>query len=151
MNLPMTDEFLNRLVGSWSLTGKMSSTELKQKVEARWVIQGHFLEVHCIGEKQFSRDQNLYEAIYMIGHDSQSGEYSMHLFDTFGAGYARTIGFGSRHENSVEFLFDYPNVLFSNTFTWHSTIDEWEMLLRQKDETGEWKVFAIKSLSREGT
>ena len=145
----MNDEFLNRLVGSWSLTGKMGSTELRQKVEARWVIQSHFVEVHCLEEKLSSRDQNLYEAIYMIGHDSQSGEYSMHLFDTFGAGYARTVGVGTRQDNSIEFLFPYPNGLFSNTFTWHSTTDEWKMLLRQKDETDKWKVFAIKSLSRE--
>ena len=105
----MFDEFLNRLVGSWKLTGMMGSTELRQKIDARWVIQGRFLEIHCIQEGPVPPDQIPYEAIYMLSYDSQSEEYQMHLFDTFGAGYARTVGIGTRNDNSVEFLFEYPN------------------------------------------
>ena len=111
----MSDEFLNRLVGSWKLTGSMGATELRQRVDARWVIQNQFLQVHCIQEGLAPQGQIPYEAIYMLGYDSQSREYSMHLFDTFGENYARTIGKGTRRENSVEFLFEYPNGLFSNT------------------------------------
>jgi hypothetical protein len=55
----MFDEFLNKLVGSWHLTGNMGSTELRQKVNARWVIQGQFLEVHCIEEGSVTQDQTL--------------------------------------------------------------------------------------------
>lgn len=145
----MVDDFLNKLVGSWALTGSMGSTELRQKVDARWVIQGHFLEVHCMQEEPILPGQMPYEAIYMLGYDSQSGEYSMHLFDIFGAGYARTVGIGKRGGDSVEFLFEYPNSLFSNIFTWNDDIGGWEMLLRQREETGEWKVFAKKTLTRD--
>jgi len=144
----MIDEFLDRLAGSWSLTGNMGSTELRQKVNARWVIQGQFLEVHCIEEGSVTQDRPLYEAVYMLGYDSQSEKYSMHLFDTFGAGFAQTVGIGKRRNYSVEFLFEYPNGLFSNTFTWNQDTGEWEMLLRQK-ESDEWKVFAKKILRRE--
>ena len=54
----MSDDFLNRLVGSWNLTGTMGLTELRQKVDARWVIQDCFLEIHCIQEGSVSPDQN---------------------------------------------------------------------------------------------
>lgn len=145
----MTDAFLDKLTGSWFLTGSMGSTELRQKVVARWVIQGQFLEVHCLEEGSTYQDRPFYEAIYILGYDGQSGEYSMHLFDTFGEGYARTIGVGRRHKHSVEFLFEYPNGLFSNTFTWDRETDTWEMLLRQKEPSGEWKIFATKKLARE--
>ena len=73
----------------------------------------------------------------------------MHLFDTFGASYARTVGIGKRHGNSVEFLFNYPNGLFSNTFIWNRETVEWEMILRQREESGEWRVFAKKTLERD--
>ena len=145
----MFDTFLDRLAGLWTLTGNMGSTGLSQKVNARWVIQGQFLEVHCIEEGSVTQDQPLYEAVYMLGYDSQSKEYSMHLFDTFGANYARTIGIGTRHDDSVEFLFEYPNSHFSNTFTWDKETGGWEMLLRQKEEYNAWKVFAKKILTRE--
>jgi hypothetical protein len=144
----MSDEFLNRLVGSWKLTGSMGATELRQRVDARWVIQNQFLQVHCMQEGLAPQGQIPYEAIYMLGYDSQSREYSMHLFDTFGENYARTIGKGTRRENSVEFLFEYPNGLFSNTFTWNNESGEWSMLLRRQEESGEWKVFARKKLTR---
>jgi hypothetical protein len=145
----MFDEFLHRLVGLWTLTGKMGSTELRQKVNARWVIQGQFLEVHCIEAGSATQDQPLYEAVYMLGYDSQSKEYSMHLFDTFGASFARTVGIGKRRNDSVEFLFEYPNGLFSNTFIWNKNSEGWEMLLKQKESKDKWKVFAKKTLTRE--
>ena len=145
----MFDKFLDRLVGSWTLTGNMGSIELRQKVNARWVIQDQFLEVHCIEEESVKQDQPLYEAVYMLGYDSQSEEYSMHLFDTFGASYALTVGVGKHRGDSIEFLFEYPNGLFSNTFTWKQETGEWEMLLRQQAENDEWKVFAKKMLTRE--
>lgn len=145
----MFDEFLNRLAGSWSLTGNMGSTELRQKVNARWVIQGQFLEVHCIEEGSVTQDQPLYEAVYMLGYDSKFEEYSMHLFDTFGASFARTVGIGKRRNDSIEFLFEYPNNLFSNTFTWNQDTGGWEMLLKQMEENDEWKVFARKILTSE--
>jgi len=145
----MFNTFLDRLTGSWTLTGKMGSTELRQKVNTRWVIQGQFLEVHCIEEGSVTQDQPLYEAVYMLGYDSQSEEYSMHLFDTFGASFAQTVGIGKRLDDSLEFLFEYPSNLFSNTFTWNQDTGGWEMLLKQKEENDEWKVFAKKTLTRE--
>ena len=139
----MFDKFLDRLVGSWTLTGNMGSIELRQKVNARWVIQDQFLEVHCIEEESVKQDQPLYEAVYMLGYDSQSEEYS------FGASYALTIGIGKRRADSIEFLFEYPNGIFSNTFAWDRETGGWEMLLRQKEENDVWKVFAKKTLTRE--
>lgn len=144
----MSDEFLNRLAGTWTLTGTMGATELRQKVNARWVIQDRFLQVHFIQDGPAPQEGAPYEAIYMLGYDGQSEEYTLHLFDTFGAGYAQTVGIGKRQGDSVDFLFEYPSGLFSNIFTWKRESDRWEMLLRQKEKTGEWKVFATKRLTR---
>jgi len=142
------DKFFNNLVGSWNLTGKMGSTELRQNVEACWVLQGHFLQMHCLQADNPVPGQPPYEALYLLGFDENRGEYSFHLFDTFGAGYAATVGFGVRRGDSLEFLFDYPDGPFSNSFTWKAKTGEWEMLLRQQDEAGGWREFATKRLSR---
>jgi hypothetical protein len=144
----VVDDFLEQLVGSWNLTGSMGPIKLHQRVTAEWTIGGNFLRVHIIEDGPPSGDRSPYEAIYMIGRDSRSGEYVMHLFDTFGAGYSRTIGIGSRAGDAVEILFDYPDGPFSNRFSWDKEHGRWEMLLRQKDMGGGWKTFATKTLSR---
>lgn len=133
----MSDEFLDPLVGSWALTGTMGETELRQKVDAQWVVQGRFLRVHFMQEVQVPEDQPLYEAVYMLGYDDGSDQYVMHSFDTFGAGYSRTVGVGSRHGDSVEFLFEYQSALFSNTFSWNQENMEWTMLIQQQRKNGE--------------
>jgi hypothetical protein len=141
------DDFLDRLSGSWALTGTMGSTELHQSVEARWVLDGHFLQMHLLQEDTPAAGRQPYEALYLLGYDTESDEYVMHLFDTFGASYARTVGIGTRRGNSVEFLFEYPGALFSNTFTWLPESGQWTMHLREKQETGGWKEFATKKMS----
>lgn len=143
----MTDDFLDRLTGSWNLTGTMGSNELRQRVQAGWVLQGRFLRMHFIQDAA-SPERPPYEADYMIGRDDTTGEYVLHLFDTFGAGYSRTVGVGTRRGSSVEFLFEYPDALFSNEFTWDEAKGRWEMLLRRRDEAGAWTVFAEKTPAR---
>ncbi len=144
---PKPEDFLDRLVGSWDLTGTMGSTALHQSVDARWVIQGRFLQMHFVEESP-APGKPPYEAIYMLGYDGQAGKYVLHLFDTFGATYSRTVGVGTRQGDSVDFLFEYPSGRFSNTFTWDRATGQWKMLLQQKEGDGEWKVFATKALSR---
>jgi uncharacterized protein DUF1579 len=144
----VSDEFLGHLVGSWTLTGTMGSTALRQKVEARWVVQGRFLRMHFAQEGPSLPDRPPYEAVYMLGYDGQAGEYVLHLFDTFGTTYARTLGVGTRRGDSVEFLFEYPSGQFSNTFTWDRLTGQWTMLLRQREGAEGWRLFATKTLAR---
>ncbi len=144
----VSDEFLGHLAGSWNLTGTMGSAELRQKVDAGWVLGGRFLRLHFVEQGPAPAGRTPYEAVYVLGFDEKSGEYVLHLFDTFGPEYARTLGIGKRDGNSVEFLFHYPTGWFSNRFTWDPRSGRWQMLLRQKEGTGEWKEFARKVLTR---
>ena len=41
-----------------------------------------------------------YEAIYLIGCEPDTKKFQLHLFDTFGPAYARTVGFGTRGGNT---------------------------------------------------
>jgi hypothetical protein len=144
----MSDEFLGYLAGSWSLTGTTGSAELRQRVNARWVVQNRFLQVHFLAEVLASQGRPRYEAVYMLGYDDESQEYVLHLFDTFGASYARTLGIGVRRGDSVEFIFQYPKGQFSNTFSWDREKGTWKMLLRQRGDGGDWESFATKTLVR---
>jgi len=145
------DPFLDGLVGTWTLTGSMGETRLRQEVDARWIVRGQFLRMHFLESGPSAGDVAPYEAVYVLGRDEGSDEYVLHLFDTFGAGYSRTVGIGTRRGDTLEFLFDYPDGLFSNAFIRESAGGRWRMLLHAKEGDG-WKLFAEKRLSpREGT
>ncbi len=143
------DDFLERLVGSWSLSGTAGSRALRQKVESVWVIEGRYVRMHFIEQEPIPHDRPRYEAIYMIGRDDKNDEYVLHLFDTFGATYSRVLGVGKRDVNAITFLFHYPDGLFSNRFTWDPRTREWRMLLKQQEGAEGWKVFAEKTLTRQ--
>ncbi|MGE5177773.1 MAG: hypothetical protein ACM3PF_01630 [Bacteroidota bacterium] len=140
------DDLLDHLVGSWTLTGRRGSEELRQDVTGEWTLQDQYVRMH-FRETRAPEGKSPYEALYMLGYDPGDGTYVLHLFDRFGAAYSRVLGVGTRRGDSIEFLFEYPDGEFSNTFTWQSERGCWEMLLRERTEAGEWRLWATKTLA----
>lgn len=141
-------DLLDRLVGSWTLTGTMGAIELRQRVTARWVVGEQFLQMHFVQEGPSDPGKPPYEALYLLGYDERSDQLVLHLFDTFGTSFSRTLGIGTRRGDAVELLFDYPSGLFSNTFAWDAKTDRWTMTLRQREADGGWRLFAVKTPTR---
>ncbi len=144
----MPSDLLAHLVGSWTLTGRRGQVDLRQEVRAHWAIQDRYVQMHFLEVGPIPEGKTRYEAIYLLGYDPASGEYELHLFDSFGSAYSRVVGIGTRCDDSIEFLFDYPAGQFTNRFTWHGATGEWDMLLREREGSGGWKVWATKVLRR---
>jgi hypothetical protein len=145
--MPARDDLLGHLVGTWTLTGRRGSEALRQRVTAEWALAGQYLRMHFV-EIDPPDGTTPYEAVYMLGRDASNGAYILQLFDIFGSQYSRVPGIGTRRGDAIEFLFDYPDGGFSNTFTWAPDRDEWEMLLRERGGSGDWKTWATKKLQR---
>jgi len=58
------------------------------------------------------------------------------------------FGLGRRENDSIRFVFEYPDGPFNNTFTWHPENKQWIFLMEQKDSSGKWKIFAEDTLRR---
>jgi hypothetical protein len=138
------DELLDNLVGDWKLTRKMRGQSVENSVKAEWTLNHQFLLVHM---KDLSTPSN-YEAMVFIGYDNSSERYVAHWIDVFGGRFSETLGYGARTGNAIKFVFEYPDGPFHNTFTWHPESKSWIFLMEQKDQTGNWKVFAEDSLRR---
>ena len=136
------DAFLANLAGKWTLTRKIRGAEVRNTVDAEWVLDGRFLEVHM----RDAAEPPTYEAIVLMGFDPASGRYVAHWCDTYGAGYS-AIGRGKRAGDSVELEFAYPDAPFYNTFTWHPERSEWTCLL-ENVRGGRRVVFAEDVLRR---
>lgn len=136
---------LNHLAGRWELSGEMSGRDLHQFCEAEWILDLQFLHMSC---EATAPDTSGYRARYIIGFDSTSNRYLFHLFDTYGAAYSKTLGYGVPGKNQIAFSFDYPGQQFRNTFIWHPEEQSWEMILQQKNEESDWELFAQKNLKK---
>jgi len=140
------DDLLDRLAGKWDLTRKIRGKTARNSVDAEWVLDHQFLEVHM-------RDVATppeYELKLFIGYDNASERYVAHWIDVFGGRFSETLGFGRRDGNSIRFVFEYPDGPFHNTFTWDEAASGWTCLLEQKNGAGQWAVFAEDTLRRPG-
>ncbi len=94
------DPFIENLAGNWVLTRRIRGREVRNRVEAGWVLNHQFLQVHMA---DVARPPE-YEALVMIGYDHGAGKYVAHWCDTFGGKFS-ALGHGKRSGNSIEFAF----------------------------------------------
>jgi len=60
------------MVGNWKVGGTIRSRRIEQSVEAQWVLNHQFLQIHEKGAPGPKTDGPAYEAIVMIGYDHTS-------------------------------------------------------------------------------
>jgi hypothetical protein len=134
---PFQDPLLENLVGRWHVTRTMPSRTAENMVQAEWVLEHQFLQLHY-------RDVATppqYEAMVFIGYDRAGQHYVVHWIDVFGGRFSAK-GSGKREGNAISFTFEYPDGPFQNTFTFDPKEKTWTSLMRQKDKAGQWSTFA---------
>jgi Protein of unknown function (DUF1579) len=142
------DELLDKMVGTWKLTGKVAGQTADHIVEAAWVLNHQFLRIH---EKAVARssDGMQYEAMVFVGYDNASERYVAHWIDVFGARASETLGYGSRTGDAIRFVFEYADGPFHTTFRWNAGAKTWQWLMKGKDKSGQWVEFGDMTLTRQ--
>lgn len=140
-------DFLDHLIGHWELTGQMGQTPLHQIVEARWRLGGWFVELYCKSLLPTPDGRPPYEALYFIGYNAASDQYTLHLLDTFGAGLECNVGLARRDGDALPFVFQYASGPFTHRFQWEAAGPAWsfEQTYRQDGQT---RVFATQRMVR---
>lgn len=141
------DDLLNKLVGHWSLTGKMGDTSLYQTVVSKWILRETFIKMSCTPIRVSEGGNPDYEALYLIGHDKKTQEYILHLFDTFGVTSKPIPGIGQRKDNTIQFKFDYEVGPWFNAFTWNPEKKSWTNTITYEHKDGKKGTFAMKELA----
>ena len=146
----MQDSLLDKMVGRWKVSGTIRGRSIEQSVEAQWVLNHQFLQVHEKGVPD-SKNGSGYEAMVMIGYDHTSERYVAHWMDIYGGRFSETLGYGVGSDNQIEFVFEYPDGPFRTTFRWLPEKNQWQWRMRTKDNLGHWVEFANLILAREQT
>jgi hypothetical protein len=147
VNRPFHNDLLDHLQGQWKVNGLIVGQKREMDLTAEWVLNHQFLFLH---EKDAPVSVNKpgYEAHVYIGYDNASDRYVIHWIDIFGGRLSETLGYGVRAGNSIKFIFEYPDGLFHNTFTWNPGDNTWRFFLEQKGADGKWKTFADQRASK---
>ena len=138
------DDLLDNLQGRWTLKGTIAGHPGDADLDAAWVLNHQFLKVHEKGTASIP-GRPPYEAEVYIGYDNASERYVAHWIDIYGGRFSETLGYGTRSDNSIKFIFEYPDGPFHNTFTWNSESKTWRFLLEQRNDAGKWGVFADRT------
>src|SRR5262245_8607551 len=75
----LQDEFLDRLVGDWDLTGSVGTRAVRNSVTARWVLGHQFVRMEMTDVAR----PPTYEALVMVGYDAERKRYVAHWCDSF--------------------------------------------------------------------
>jgi len=141
----LNDPLLDKLVGHWSMTGTLAGRAVKHDVDAQWVLNHQFLQIHEIDTKTGPDGKPGYEAMPMVGYDNASERYVAHWIDVFGGRWSETLGYGTKTGDAISFVFEYPDGPFRTTFRRDGGGWRWSMV--QKNAQGEWKTFAEMTLT----
>jgi len=140
------DALLDQITGRWKLFGTISGKNVEHSVEAQWVLNHRFLQVH---EKDVATPP-AYEANIMIGYDNLSERYVAHWLDVFGGRFSETLGYGTRSGDQIEFIFEYPDGPFRTIFRWMADKKQWQWQMRTKNNSGKWVEFSNLTLTAAG-
>jgi len=138
------DDLLDTLVGKWVLTRKIRGQEVRNTLEAEWVLNHQFLQINM---KDMATPPT-YEAKVFIGYDNTSERYVAHWIDVYGGRFSETLAYGRRDGDSILLNFEYPDGPFHNELTWNATAKGWTFMMQRKNASGQWVPFAQDSLRR---
>lgn len=144
----LQDPLLEMMLGSWKLTGKLMNHPAEHTIQAEWVLNHQFLRIYEKDEAPAKEGSFSYEATIMIGYDNASERYVAHWMDVYGGRFSETLGYGTRADNEIRFVFEYPDGPFHTTFRWKQETRQWEWIMKTKNKNGQWIEFADLTLAR---
>ena len=133
------DQFLDRLVGTWDMEGRLGSQPVHYIAIGERTLGGGWLEFHM--QDRAAGTQG-YEARIFLGADRKSHDFVAHWLDQFGAAGARVVATGTRQGNVLHLAFPYTEGAFRNTWTLVPDSKAWTLLIESQDKDGAWKEFA---------
>jgi hypothetical protein len=137
------ERFLDNLVGEWKISRKIRGTVVGNTLQAAWVLQHRFVQLHMRDVKEPSE----YEALVLIGYEEKNDRYVAYWCDSFGPDYA-AVGVGKRQDNVIQFTFNYSDGPFHNTFTWDPLASTWTFVMESERKDGSRVVFAEDSVRK---
>jgi hypothetical protein len=147
---PIQDPLIQRLAGTWVLRGTIAGSQTTHDVEATWVLEHQYLQLHEVAREKDDKGRPAYEALVYIGWDKRTSSFACLWLDTTGGGglVGEGIGHGTRAGDEIPFLFKAADgSLFHTTFAYDRGADAWRWIM-DGEQDGRPQPFARVTLTR---
>ncbi len=142
---------LDHLAGNWILQGTIAGKQTTHDVQATWVLNHEYLQLHEVSREKNGNGTAAYEAIIYIEWDAKTRQYNcLWLDSTSGGGLSSPdeIAHAKEGENAIPFIFGLSaSDQIHTTFSYDKTADTWRWLI-ENIVNGKAKQFADVKLSR---
>jgi hypothetical protein len=141
---------LDHLAGRWVMEGIIAHRQVTHDMDATWVLNHEYLQLHELSREKNSSAAPAYEAIVFISWDAKAQQYTcLWLDSTAGGGLsADGIARGKKSNDSIPLLFTIsPTDLIHTTFNYEAANDTWQLLI-DNEERGKTQRFADVKLTR---
>ena len=124
---PFEDALLDKLVGSWLMTGTIAGGEVVHDVEINWVLGHRYVRIDDVARETNEDGGPAYEATVFIGWDKPTGRYVCLWLDlTGGGGLANDVfGYAEPAADRLEFTWGDDEGRIRNTFQYFADTDSW--------------------------
>lgn len=163
-------ELLGKMVGRWVLRGTIARKQVTHDVDARWVLNQEYVQIHEVSRERDAAGKPQYEAIVYVVWNPKVGEYACLWLDTTGiasfppegVGHAKTTSENIGADNSggdnvggekIAFIFRDPDDRdggggIHTTFAYDRAADSWSWTI-ENEANGKLTPFAQVSLTRQ--
>ena len=146
----LQDVLLDKLQGSWVITGTIAGEETTDDLVVEWVNQHQYLRLHEVSRGRKPNGRPRYEATVYIGWNQPTAKYGIVWLDDFGGLSTQSIGLASKVGDQLPFVFNNPDGSFTRTtMTYNPTTKGWTWTI-DEDRAGRLSRFAALTLKRAG-
>jgi hypothetical protein len=144
----LQDALLDKLQGSWVITGAVAGEETTDDLTVEWVNQHQYLRLHEVSRHKRQNGRPRYEATVYIGWNQSTAKYGIVWLDDFGGLSTQSIGLANKIDNQLPFVFTNTDGSFTRTtMTYNPASKGWTWTI-DEDRAGKLSRFAELTLTR---
>jgi hypothetical protein len=98
----LEDDFLDRLVGKWVVTGTSHELPVPQSIQIDWVLHHQFVRIDQKTTENRPGWDIPYEALHFIGYDRTEKRYVLHALTVAGPN-GPPVAYGSQRGDEMKF------------------------------------------------
>lgn len=144
------NKLLDHLAGKWVLQGAIAGKQTTHDVEASWVLNREYVQLHETSREKDASGRAAYEAIVYLTWDVKAHQYTcLWLDSTAGGGLsAEGLAHANLAGDSIPLLFTLSAAdQIHNTFSYDKSNDTWQWVI-DNIEKGQAQHFANVTLRR---
>jgi hypothetical protein len=140
---------LEKMTGHWVLRGTIAKEQTTHDVDAQWVLDKEYVQIHEVSREKDAGGKPKYEAIIHVVWDPKAGEYACLWLDTTGVATFPEAGVGHAKPSgdAIRFRFTDPTGGTNTTFAYDRAKDSWSWSI-DNDDKGTITPFARVTLTR---